>query len=150
MGCMVPVPKTFPGVNSVGTIAAANSLNRGCPSRPSLNKMSGMMRGTSLASARRKSVVIASRSGSCVHRGSDDSTSVAPSRSPRIALISRAAAVTIGSSVFEPGGYTMDSRTMPRRTPWSAPGAPGIRAWLAYGVLSTDERGTVVYGSRGS
>ena len=32
-------------------------------------------------------------------------------------------------------GYTMDSRTMPMRMPSSVPGAPGIRAWLAYGVL---------------
>ena len=30
------------------------------------------------------------------------------------------------------------------RMPLSAPGVPGIVAWLAYGVLSTDERGTVV------
>ena len=58
--------------------------------------------------------------------------------------------MTIGSSAFEPAGYTMDSRTMPMRMPSSAPGAPGILAWLAYGVLNTDERGTVVYGSRGS
>jgi len=28
--------------------------------------------------------------------------------------------------------------------PVSAPGAPGIRAWRAYGVVNTDERGTVV------
>ena len=33
---------------------------------------------------------------------------------------------------------------MPMRTPLSAPGAPDIFAWLAYGVLDTDERGTVV------
>ena len=103
-----------------------------------------MKTGTRRASARRKSVVMASRSGSRFHRGSDDSTSVAPSRPPRIVLISLAAAVTIGSSVFEPGGYTMDSRTMPRRMPVSEPGVPGIAAWLAYGVFSTDERGTVV------
>ena len=30
------------------------------------------------------------------------------------------------------------------RMPRSAPGAPEARAWLAYGVASTDERGTVV------
>ena len=87
---------------------------------------------------------MASTSGSRFHRGSDDSTSVAPSRPPRIVLISLAAAVTIGSSVFEPGGYTIDSRTMPMRMPASAPGVPDVLAWLAYGVLSTDERGTVV------
>jgi hypothetical protein len=109
-----------------------------------------MNTGTSRASARRKSVCIVSISGSLRHRGSDDSTSVAPSRSPRIALISLAAAVTIGPSAFEPGAYTMDSRTIPRRMPTSVPGAPGICAWFAYGVLSTDERGTVVKGSRGS
>jgi hypothetical protein len=28
--------------------------------------------------------------------------------------------------------------------PLSPPGAPGVFAWLAYGVLNTDERGTVV------
>ena len=44
----------------------------------------------------------------------------------------------------------MDSRMIPRRMPASAPGVPGICAWLAYGVLNTDERGTVVKGSRGS
>src|SRR6185312_3707523 len=103
-----------------------------------------MRRGTSLASALRKSVVMVSMSGSLVHQGSDDSTSVAFSVSPSIVLISLAAAVAIGSSVFEPGGYTMDSRTMPRRMPVSAPGVPGIRAWLAYDVLRTDDRGTVV------
>ncbi len=103
-----------------------------------------MTMGTSRARARRKSVVIASTSGSRVHRGSDDSTSVAPNRTPRIDLISPAAAVTIGSSDFEPAGYTMDSRTMPMRRPLSAPGAPDILAWPAYGVLDTDERGTVV------
>ncbi len=48
--------------------------------------------------------VICSMSGSRCHSGSDDSTSVAPSRSPSTVLISCAAAVTIGSSVFEPGG----------------------------------------------
>ena len=100
--------------------------------------------GTSRVSARLKSVVIASTSGSRFHWGSDDSTSVAPNRSPRTDLISRAAAVTIGSSAFDPAAYTMDSRTMPMRTPLSAPGAPDIFAWLAYGVLDTDERGTVV------
>ena len=63
-----------------------------------------MNTGTSRAKARRKSVVMRSTSGSGFHRGSEDSTSVAPSRSPSTDLISRAAAVTIGSSVFEPGG----------------------------------------------
>ena len=125
-------------------------LNRGCPSGPSLNSSSGMNTGTSLASARRKSVCIASISGSGLHRGSDDSTSVAPSQSPRIVLISLAAAVMIGSSAFDPGAHTMDSRMIPRRMPASAPGVPGICAWLAYGVRNTDERGTVVKGSRGS
>ena len=46
-------------------------------------------------------------------------------------LISFAAAVTIGSSVFEPGGTSIDSRMTPRRMPLSAPGAPDIVAWLA-------------------
>ena len=68
-----------PGMNSVGTIAAANSLNTGWPSRPSRNSISGMNTGTSRASARRKSTVICSMSGSRRHSGSVDSTSVAPS-----------------------------------------------------------------------
>ena len=34
--------------------------------------------------------------------------------------------------------------TMPMRRPVSAPGVPGTFAWLANGVLNTDERGTVV------
>ena len=147
---MVPVPKIWPGMNSVGTIAAAKSLKTGLPSGPSRNSSSGMNTGTSLARARRKSVCMVSISGSGSHRGSVDSTSVAPSRPPRMVLISWAAAVTIGSSVFEPRGYTMDSRMIPRRMPFSAPGAPDIVAWLAYGVLNTDARGTVVKGSRGS
>ena len=83
-----------------------------------------MKTGTSRASARRKSVFIGSTAGSGRHSGSDDSTSVAPSRSPSTVLISRAAAVTIGSSVFEPGRTSMDSRMTPSRTPSSAPGAP--------------------------
>ena len=44
----------------------------------------------------------------------------------------------------------MDSRITPMRMPRSAPGVPGILTWSAYGVLRTDERGTVVNGSRGS
>ena len=87
-----------------------------------------MMMGTSRVSARLKSVVMASTSGSRGQSGSDDSTSVAPNRPPSIVLISRAAAVTIGSSVFDPGAYTIDSRTMPMRTPSSAPGVPDIVA----------------------
>ncbi len=63
-----------------------------------------MNTGTSRASARRKSVVMRSTPGSGFHSGSEDSTSAAPSRSPSTDLISRAAAVTIGSSVVEPGG----------------------------------------------
>ena len=52
-----------------------------------------MNTGTSRASAARKSVVICSKSGSGVHSGSADSTSVAPSRPASTALISMAAAV---------------------------------------------------------
>ena len=63
----------------------------------------------------------ASISGSRGHSGSDDSTSVAPSLPPSTLLISRAAAVTIGSSVLEPGGISIDSRMMPSRMPLSAP-----------------------------
>jgi hypothetical protein len=109
-----------------------------------------MKRGTSRASARRKSTVMTSRSGSRVQSGSVDSTSVAPSVPPRTDLISRAAAAAIGCSVREPGGWTMDSRITPMRTPARAPGVPAIAAWLAYGVDRIDERGTVVNGSRGS
>ncbi len=69
--------------------------------------MSGMRRGTSRASARRKSVRIGSMSGSRFQSGSDDSTSVAPSRSASTVLISLAAAATIGASVFESGEYTI-------------------------------------------
>ena len=50
-----------------------------------------MNTGTSLASARRKSVVICSTSGSRCQRGSEDSTRVAPSLPPRSSLISLAA-----------------------------------------------------------
>ena len=71
---------------------------------------------------------MAATSGSRFHSGSDDSTSVAPSRPLRIVLISLAAAVTIGSSVFEPGARTIDSRTTPMRMPASAPGVPGVFA----------------------
>ena len=109
-----------------------------------------MRTGTSWASARRKSVVIASTSASRVHNGSDDSTSVAPRCPPSIVLISRAAALTMGSSVLDPRACTIDSRTIPMRTPWSAPGVPADRAWLAYEVPRIEARGTVVYGSRGS
>ena len=94
-----------------------------------------MNTGTSLASARRKSVCMSRYRDPGATRGSDDSTSVAPSLSPRIVLISLAAAVMIGSSAFDPGAHTMDSRMIPRRMPASAPGVPGICAWLAYGVL---------------
>ena len=52
-----------------------------------------MNTGTSRASAARKSGFICSMSRSRSHSGSVDSTSVAPSLSPRIALISAAAAV---------------------------------------------------------
>ena len=90
-----------------------------------------MKTGTSRASARRKSVRIGSISGSGVQSGSEDSTRVAPNRAPSMALISAAAAVTIGCSVFEPGGITIDSRMMPRRSPASAPGAPREVAWAA-------------------
>ena len=68
-------------------------------------QMSGMNNGTSCANARRKSTFICSSSGSGLHSGSDDSTSFAPSWPPSIVLISLAAAVTIGSSVFDPLGY---------------------------------------------
>ena len=90
-----------------------------------------MNTGTSRASAARKSVFICSMSGSGVHSGSPDSTSVAPSCSPSTVLISFAAASTIGSSVFEPGGSSIDSRMTPSRMPLSAPGAPAALAWLA-------------------
>ena len=63
--------------------------------------------------------------------GSLDSTSVAPSRPPRMVLISAAAAVTMGTSVRESRGRTIDSRITPRRMPASAPGVPGVVAWLA-------------------
>jgi len=46
-------------------------------------------------------------------------------------LISLAAAVTIGSSVFEPGRISIDSRITPSRMPLSAPAAPDPRAWPA-------------------
>ncbi len=36
------------------------------------------------------------------------------------------------------------------RMPASEAGPPDISVWLAWRVLSTEERGTVVYGSRGS
>ena len=111
-------------MNSVGTISAATSLKTGWPSGPSRNSSSGMNTGTSRARARRKSVCMVSRSGSGSHRGSVDSTSVAPSLLPRIVLISWAAAVTIGSSALAPRGYTIDSRMIPRRMPLSVPGFP--------------------------
>jgi hypothetical protein len=62
-------------------------------------------------------------------------------------LISAAAAVVIGSADLSPGRTSIDSRTTPMRMPRSDP--DGL-VWLAYGVARTEERGTVVYGSRGS
>ena len=100
----MPEPKTFPGANSVGTTAAAKSGNTGVPSAFTRNNRSGMNTGTSRASALRKSTVIVSMSGSGVHNGSLDSTSVAPRWPPSTVLISFVAASTIGSSVFEPAG----------------------------------------------
>src|SRR5262249_52109938 len=92
MGFIAPAPNTRPGMNSVGSIAAANSLKTGWPSGPSRNRRSGMNSGTRRASARRKSTFMASHSGSGVHSGSLDSTSVAPSPPPSTVLISAAAA----------------------------------------------------------
>ena len=146
MGASVPVPNTRPGRNSVGWMAAAKSLWMGVPSGSSRNSRSGMNTGASRAKAWRKSVPIRSMSGSGVHSGSADSTSVAPSRPASIALISAAAAVTMGSTSFGPG--SMDSRTTPIRRPASDPAVdpavPGALTWDAYGVGSTLLRGTVV------
>ena len=89
-----------------------------------------MKTGTSLASARRKSGFIASRSRSRSQSGSEDSTKVAPSLSPRIVLISAAAAVQIGTVAFSPGRISIDSRMTPMRMPVSEPRA-GTLVWLA-------------------
>ena len=89
-----------------------------------------MKTGTSRANARLKSVFMGSMSGSGVQSGSEDSTSLAPSLPPRTVLISFAAAVVIGSAAFVPG-FSIDSRTMPMRMPFNAPGAPDAPAWLA-------------------
>ena len=131
MGCASPAPKTTPGANSVGTMASANSLKSGSPSGVRRNMRSGMNTGTSFASARRKSVCIVSISGSPRQRGSVDSSSFAPRRSPSTLFISCAAAVTMGSSDLEFLGYTMDSRMTPMRTPLSAPALPPLRTWAA-------------------
>ena len=104
MGCMSPLPNTFPGANSVGTMAAAKSGNTGCPSARRRKSKSGMKTGTRRAKAMRKSVFIISMSGSRTHRGSTDSTRVAPKVPPRTDLISTAAALTMGTSAMEPGG----------------------------------------------
>src|SRR6516225_8659436 len=103
-----------------------------------------MKTGTNLASARRKSGFIASRPRLGSHSGSEDSTRAAPSLSPRIVLISTAAAVQIGRVAFSPGRTSIDSRITPIRMPTSEPGAPDTVVWLAYGVARTEERGTVV------
>ncbi len=66
--------------------------------------------------------------GSSGHLGSTDSTSVAPRWSPRIDLISFAAALTIGSSALTPGKVSIDSRMMPMRIPLSEPFVPGVAA----------------------
>ena len=65
-------------------------------------------------------------------------------------MISRAAALAIGSSAFTPGNVSIDSRMTPMRTPFSDPVAPGAAALAAYGVSRTLARGTVVKTSRGS
>ena len=65
----MPEPNTLPGANSVGTMAAANSLNSGWPLRSSRNSRSGIKTGTSRANARQKSVFMVSISGSGVHKG---------------------------------------------------------------------------------
>jgi hypothetical protein len=128
---MVPLPNTLPGMNSVGTMAAAKSGNTGSPLGRRRNRRSGMNTGTNRASARRKSTVIGSKSGSGVHNGSDDSTSVAPRRPPSTVLISVTTAVTIGTSVIEPGGIVIDSRITPRRMLASSPASPDVFTWLA-------------------
>ena len=108
-----------------------------------------MNSGTSRARPARKSGLICSRSRSRSHSGSLDSTSVAPSLCPSTNLISAAAAVVIGAVACSPGRTSIDSRTMPMRRPPSAPGAPDFCACSAY-EGSSEERGTVVNGSRGS
>ena len=90
-----------------------------------------MKTGTRRAKALRKSVFMTSKSGSRSHRGSVDSTRVAPSVPPRTDLISWAAALTIGTSAMEPCGYTMDSRMTPMRVPLSVPEAPESLMWEA-------------------
>ena len=108
-----------------------------------------MKTGTSRASARRKSVRMTSRSGSGCQSGSPDSTSVAPSRFPRTALISAAAAGGITEEAKASGLVSIDSRTTPMRRPRRVPGSPDPRACTA-NAGRTEDRGTVVYGSRGS
>jgi hypothetical protein len=44
-------------------------------------------------------------------------------------LISFAAALTIGSSVFDPAGIVIDSRITPSRIPFNAPDVPEAFAW---------------------
>ena len=66
--------------------------------------------------------------GSSGHRGSTDSTSVAPRCAPRMFLISVPAAATIGSSALTPGKVNIDSRITPMRSPLRAPGVPGARS----------------------
>ena len=93
--------------------------------------MSGIKTGTRRAKALRKSVFMTFMSGSRSHRGSVDSTSVAPNVPPSTDLISWAAALTMGTSAMEPGGYTMDSRITPIRVPFSVPEAPESLMWEA-------------------
>ena len=64
-----------------------------------------------------------SMSGSSVQPACSDSTSVAPSWRAEHLLHLFAAASTIGSSTA--ACFTMNSRMMPMRIPFSAPGVPG-------------------------
>jgi hypothetical protein len=50
----------------------------------------------------------------------------------------------IEGAALSPGRISIDSRMTPMRLPLSEPGAPIILAWLAYPVVNTEERGTVV------
>ena len=103
-----------------------------------------MNTGTSRASARRKSVFISSTSGSRV-----------PQRIGRFDQGRAERAAEHGLDLLRGGrddrllglradGVDHGFADDPDAHPWSAPGVPDACAWLAYGVLSTEERGTVV------
>ena len=147
-----PLPNTLPGANSVGTIAAANSWNTGC--RPAVSAEQ-QVRHEHRHQPRQRACGNRPSSARCRDRAStadrSDSTSVAPSMSAEHGLdLLRRRGDDRLLGLRARRDQTIDSRMTPSRMPLSAPGAPDACRVARIGRASTDERGTVVNGSRGS